>query len=167
MDNFAAIYEREFAMVWHICLAYMKNTHDAEDALSETFLRLMKYCEKKPGAFDDISLEAKEKKIRSWLAVTAGNVCKDQLKGWWRKREQLSENEDNKYIHDKRIEDDVLRAVMELPDKYKLAVYMHYYMGYTSGEIAKLIHKPASTVRNYLSRARDMLKLELTDGSLS
>lgn len=35
---------------------------------------------------------------------------------------------------------------MELPDKCKTAVYMHYYEGYTSGEIAEAMGKSRASV---------------------
>ena len=53
MEDTRAIYEREFNTVWHICLAYMRNNAEAEDALQETFLRYMKYIAKKKDAFED------------------------------------------------------------------------------------------------------------------
>lgn len=46
MDDFRDVYEKYFNNIWHICLAYMKNTSEAEDALQETFLRYIKYCKK-------------------------------------------------------------------------------------------------------------------------
>ena len=162
MDNFREVYDREFSYVWHICFAYMKNSSEAEDALQETFLRYMKYCKKKNKAFASENEEIMIKKIRSWLIVTAGNVCKDQLKSWWRKREPIDDYE-HIQVSDAYEPDYVLEAVMELPDKYKIPVYMYYYMGYNSAEIAKELHMSASSVRTILSRARQRLKDKLTD----
>lgn len=157
LEDFREIYEREFNTVWHICLAYMKNTADAEDALSETFLRFMRYCNKKNGAFADVDSEVRERKIRAWLLVTAGNVCKDMLKHWWRKREPIEDYE-HMHVTGPYEPDYILEAVMNLPDKYKIPVYMYYYLGYDSAEIGDVLHTPKSTIRTYLSKARKMLK---------
>ena len=56
---------------------------------------------------------------------------------------------------------DVLNAVLGLPEKYKTAVYLYYYEGYSSVEIARMLQKPQSTVRTYLGKARELLKSEL------
>ena len=167
MEDTRAIYEREFNTVWHICLAYMRNNAEAEDALQETFLRYMKYIGKKKDAFEDADPEASVKRIRSWLIVTAGNVCKDQLKNWWRKRESL-EDYDHVQTSAGYEHDEMLEMIMNLPDKYKIPVYMYYYLGYDSSEIAKVLHVPKSTVRSRLIRARGRLKeeLEKEDGAI-
>lgn len=52
----------------------------------------------------------------------------------------------------------MLKSVMQLPDKYRIAVYMHYYEGYSTPEIAHIIGKSDTTVRSYLHRARNKLK---------
>ena len=57
--------------------------------------------------------------------------------------------------------DEMMELVLNLPAKYKLAVYLYYYEGYDSGEIARMIKKPPSTVRTYLQKARKLLKEQL------
>lgn len=50
---------------------------------------------------------------------------------------------------------------MALPVKYKEVVWLHYYEGYQTDEIAAMLHRPPSTVRNQLRDARAKLKLTL------
>lgn len=152
-DEFAKIYDRHFNMIWHICLAYMKNSSDAEDALQETFLRFLKNRKE----FSGTSHTSKEDQEKAWLIVVAKNVCKNQLKSWWRKNEPYEDYEDVLKQPPYEI-DTTLTAVLDLPDKYKLPVYLYYYQDYDSSQIAEILHKPKSTIRNYLSRARMLLK---------
>lgn len=49
-------------------------------------------------------------------------------------------------------------AVLALPEKYKTCVYLFYYEGYRTAEIAAMTGVPASTVRSHLSEARSLLK---------
>ena len=49
---------------------------------------------------------------------------------------------------------DAFEAVLALPEKYKTCVYLHYYEGYKTAEIATMTDTPASTVRSRFSRAR-------------
>ena len=48
----------------------------------------------------------------------------------------------------------VLEYVMKLPDKYRIIVYLHYYEGYSAGEIAGILHKNVNTIYTHLSRAK-------------
>lgn len=57
----------------------------------------------------------------------------------------------------------VLKAVMSLPDKYRIVVYMHYYEEYSTPDISKIIGKSEVTVRSLLHRARNRLKKVLKE----
>ena len=71
------IYERHRQTVYRVCFAYMKNSEDAADAVQETFIRLIR----KAPAFENTEHE------KAWLIRTASNICKDELKHWWRKHD--------------------------------------------------------------------------------
>ena len=57
--------------------------------------------------------------------------------------------------------DETLEAVLALPAKYKDCVYLHYYEGYKTDEIARMTGRTPSTVRSHLSEARALLKSTL------
>ncbi len=146
------IYDRHIGTVYRVCFAYMKNPADTEDAVEDTFLQFIR----KAPAFES------EENEKAWLIKTASNICKNMLRHWWRKREDIEAH--NELISTDVIETDgVFQAVMELPVKYKTVVYLYYYEGYTSAEIAGMLKKPPSTVRNYLHDARAILKEKLGD----
>jgi len=146
----ADIYERHKSTVYRICFAYMKNSIDTEDAVQDTFVNMIKAAP----PFADPQHE------KAWLIRTASNVCKNALKHWWRKRENLEEHE-NLSQPDVFVIDETLQAVMKLPDKYKTPVYLYYYEGYDSTEIAQILKKPQSTIRYYLLQARKLLRKQL------
>lgn len=50
---------------------------------------------------------------------------------------------------------------MALPVKYKEVVWLHYYEGFQTDEIAAMLDRPPSTMRNQLRDARAKLKLTL------
>ena len=148
----AELYERHIETVWRVCYAYMKNGADTEDAVQETFFRLIR----SGPAFES------EEHEKAWLIRTAGNICKNVLKHWWRRRESL---EDHSELAGPQREEtgDVLDAVLSLPDRYKTAVYLYYFEGRSGAEIAELLHKPPSTIRNHLREARVLLRERLGD----
>ena len=51
-----------------------------------------------------------------------------------------------------------LEAVAALPGKYREAVYLHYYEGYSAPEIGRLLGKNPNTAYTLLTRARKLLK---------
>ncbi|MCL2088400.1 MAG: RNA polymerase sigma factor [Oscillospiraceae bacterium] len=152
-SEIAEIYQRHVKTVYRVCYTYMKNTADTEDATSETFVRMIKTSPVfKSGEHE-----------KAWLIRTAINVCKDYLKRSCRKDEGLENHSETLSCESVFETDGVITAVLELPDKYKSVVYMYYYEGYTSVQISAMLKKPQSTIRNYLSEARNILRERLGD----
>lgn len=136
-------------MILRIAYTYMKNMADAEDTVQDVFLRIM---DKKP----EFSNETHEK---SWIIRTTINICKNKLNVFWNKNKCSLDDVAQTYSFDEYDTDNhVLKAVMSLPDKYRIAVHMYYYEGYSTPEIAKFTGKTESTVRSILKRARTQLK---------
>ena len=146
----AELYERHKQMVYRVCFAYMKNIADTEDAVQSTFFQLIKAGP----AFESAEHE------KAWLIRTASNLCKNVLRNWWHKRDSLEDYE-NLQGGGAIETDDVFGAVMGLPDRYKTVVYLYYYEGYDSAQIARILEKPQSTIRNHLHEARGVLREKL------
>ncbi len=145
--QFRIIYDRNVDTVYRVCYSFMKNAADAEDMAQETFLRLLS-TEK---VFEN------ERHERAWLIVTASNLCKDSLKKWWRRTENIDDHLEVA-SKDRTGERDVMEAILALPKEYKASVYLYYYEGYSTAEIAVHLGCPEATVRSRLSRARKQLK---------
>jgi len=148
--DIADIYNRHKDMAYRICFAYMKNSADTEDIIQEAFVRLIKA---------GVVFESTEHE-KAWLIRTATNLCKNNLRHWWRKRENI-EDHDNLQTRNEFEVDDTFKEVMSLPDKYKTVVYLYYYEGYDSVEISEILNKPQSTIRYYLSSARKILRKKI------
>lgn len=148
---FEAFYERNYKLVYRLCFTYMKNAAEAEDCTEDVFVKVLS------GGYS-FSDETHEKK---WLTVTAINLCKDRLKHWWRR--QVTPIDDAPELSDDSavLYDETLDIVMKLPEKYKDVIYLHYYMDYKTDEIAAMLKKPPSTVRNHLKEARELLRRQI------
>ena len=143
------IYNRQVDTVYRVCFSFMKTRTDTEDMVQETFLRLM-------SSGTEFQSEKHEK---AWLIVTASNLCKDALRRAWRKHTSI---DDLPEIPQEGPEwNPVLEAILALPVDQKTAVYMYYYEGYSSAEIAKAMRCRQGTIRSRLSRARQALKKDL------
>jgi RNA polymerase sigma factor (sigma-70 family) len=145
------IYLRHVQTVYRVCYLYVKNPHDTEDMVQNTFIRLMRD--------DSVTFESNEHE-KAWLIRTAVNLCKDFFKS--RKRISLNYDSLQESAHyDQYRFNEALEKVLELPPKYKTAIYMYYYEGYTSSEIAKILGMKESTVRSRLHHGRKRLKMEM------
>lgn len=141
--------------VRRICMVHLKNYADTEDIFQTVFLKYVL----RSGAFEN------EEHERAWIIRVTVNACRDLLKSFFRSRtvplDQLVEKPGD--IPEEHSE--ILEAVLALPEKYKDAVYLHYYEGYTAEEIGKILGKKTNTVYTLLTRARGILKKELEGGA--
>ncbi|MDR0916080.1 MAG: RNA polymerase sigma factor [Oscillospiraceae bacterium] len=145
------IFDRRADTVYRVCYAFLRNRTDAEDAVQDTFVRLMRYAPE----FREPEHE------KAWLIRVASNVCKNMLKHPTRRQDSL---DDHEHLQAPTHEPDAtLACVLNLPERLKTCVYLHYYEGYSSVEIARLFGMPESTVRNRLRDARQILKTQLGD----
>ena len=144
------IYRRNFKLVYQICLVMLKNVPDAEDAAQTVFRRVMERTE----PFRDPEHE------KAWLIVTARNECRDQLKHWWRRCRE-DESALDTLTWEQPEDGLVWEQVAALPDKHRLVLYLHYYQGYSTDEVARMLGENPSTVRSRLVQARKKLKLRL------
>ena len=150
--TFEEVYERQFDMVYRVCFSYMKNKADTEDAVSLVFEKLLK----NGLAFKDAEHE------KAWLLRTAINQCKDFLKSWRRSLENIDDYE-NLQATDALPDNELLKTVLELPERYKDVIYLYYYEGYSTAEVAEILNKPQSTIRSHMREARILLKGVLED----
>lgn len=143
-----ADYDAYGAAVYRLAMVYLGRKADAEDVTQETFVRLLY----RAPAFPD------EGRKKRWLLQVTANLCRDQLRGFWRKR--VTELEDT--LPAAPAEDrEVLEAVASLPELYRLPVHLHYYEGYSVAEVAGMLRLGQSAVKMRLKRGRELLKLEL------
>lgn len=149
-EELSQIYQRHAKTVYRVCFMYMKNSYDTEDMVQNTFLRLMK----------DRTRFENEEHEKAWLIRTATNLCKDHFRHWWNKRVGIEEAAE-RAVEDSITVDETLERVLNLPDKYKTVIYMYYYEGYSTVEIAEILGKKVSTVRSLLHEGRKLLRIEM------
>ena len=145
------IFRRHAQTVYRVCYSFMGSAADAEDAMQATFMKLIDH----PRTFES------EQHEKAWLIVCASNLCKDLLKSAGYKRVTAMPEHEPADPRTQNPIDTTLDAVLRLPDRYKIVVYLYYYEGYKTDEIARMLGEKPSTVRNRLSDARKMLRKSL------
>ena len=140
--------------VYRLALCRLGGRADAEDVYQEVFLRLLR----------DTTDFRDDEHLKAWLLRVTINRCRDLAKSNWNRhtvafdpvRDDIAE-----LVRDPR-DADVWDAVGQLPDNLRSSVHLHYVEGYTTDEIARMLHSQPATVRTWLSRARARVKDLLT-----
>lgn len=137
-------------MLLRVAYSQLNNRMEAEDTVQEV---LLKYMEKAP-------VFQSEEHEKAWLLRVTINHCKNHLaSAWFRKRADLDEGIpalDNAEL-------EVVSAVAALPAKYRAVVHLYYFEGYSTKEIAEILHSRPNTVSSRLSRARALLAKALKE----
>lgn len=136
-------------LILRLSYTYLKSTHDAEDICQNVFLKLLTGEVK----FDSSAHE------KAWIIRTTANACKDELRAFRRRSADLDTVAETPAPD--APDGSVLAAVMALPQKYREAIYLHYYEGYTVREIAVMLSRSEAAVTSQLSRGREKLRGEL------
>ena len=156
---FETLVKRHGPMVLGVCRLVLRRNQDAEDAFQATFLVLAR----KAGTVQHREL------LGSWLREVAFRTA-------IRARERRARSTPRLEIQD--VEDShsgpehsasrnelglLVRAELNgLPDKYRSLVQHTYMEGKTNVQVARLLRCPVGTVKGRLSRARDLLRVRLS-----
>lgn len=133
-------------MLYRICLCSLRNPADAEDAVQEV---LLKYITRAPD-FDS------EEHRKAWLITVAVNQCRSMLR---KSSRSIPTDPEELHIPSHTQEDSrVFDALMQVPEKFRMVLVLHYVEGYKVSEIARIIGKSVSAVKMRLSKGRALLE---------
>ena len=152
-QEFSSLAQTYLDMVYRVALSCVGRPADADDVTQNTMLRL---CRAK------VSFESQEH-ARRWLIRVAVNESRRLLTAPWRSRTVSLEVLEATLPAQPVLEREVLQAVLSLPKKYRLPLYLYYYEGYSVGEIGAILGRNPSTIQTHLARGRERLKAMLTE----
>jgi RNA polymerase sigma-70 factor (ECF subfamily) len=160
--EFEAFVERQSHFVFRVAYAILRNRHDAEDAVQETFLKLYRNHGWK-GITDE----------RAFLARTAWRVAVDRLPKSDRspKQARIEVEPDHELPSIAPSPEQhaiaacqhgtIHRMIDSLPEELRQPLVLSAIDELNSREIAAILGLPEGTVRTRLMRARQILKLKL------
>jgi len=156
-------YQRQ---VYNLAYRMLGNAEDAGDLVQETFLR----------AYGALASFRQDASFLTWLYKIASNLCIDQLRSRKAKgalsldveleegREPAADNRitgpEESAVRD-AVQEVVHRAIMNLPERYRVVVVMRHLQDMSVDEIARALNLPTGTVKTHLFRAREMLRERL------
>lgn len=146
-EQFTCLAQRYIDTVFRVAYNYIKSASDADDVTQNVFFKLLNEKRK----FES------EEHVRNWLIRVTVNECRNLMRSKWWKHESF-EDYAQSLTFENPAHSELFCAVMALPKKYRMPIYLHYYEGYSTKEIAKLLHIPKNTVCTNLKRGRELLK---------
>jgi RNA polymerase sigma factor (sigma-70 family) len=160
---FEVLVWRHGPMVLNLCRRMLRHEYDAEDAFQATFLMLVR----KAGSI------AKREAVGSWLYKVAYRVA--LLGNARRAKRAARESAGVETVAAKPAPDPAERElqlalseeVNRLPDKYRVPLVLCCFEGKTNQEVAKQLRCAEATVRTRLARARERLRMRLTERGLA
>ncbi len=133
--------------LYRAALAILGDRQEAEDAVQDAFLR---FLEKAPRTLDNPG---------AWLLRVLVNGCKSRLRLAWRRVGPLPETLPAPGPEER----EEMEELWSLPPEDRAVLHLHYYEGYSTDEIARMLGQRPGTVRSRLSRARGKLRKLLED----
>ncbi len=165
MDALRIIYDATNSELYGYALSIVKNTHDAQDVLQETYLKLRASAH----------LYKPHGKPMAWLCTITKNLCLMKLRENGRAvsidafEQPADTMEDFSFSDAVSTEDKlVLEAAMSiLTDEERQIVMLHAVTGLKHREICGLVDLPLATVLSKYNRSLKKLKKYLEEGSHS
>ncbi|RDI36885.1 RNA polymerase sigma-70 factor (ECF subfamily) [Falsibacillus pallidus] len=141
-----------------LAYSYVGSKEIAEDLTQEIFVK----CYQRMDQYQQKS------SLKSWLWRIAINHCKDYLRSWHHKNIVVSEEQAKQSSSgEKDIEDQIVQsfedeqlvnAVLQLPDTYREVIYLYYFEELTIKEISHVTGVNQNTIKTRLKRAKELLK---------
>lgn len=159
MQAFMLLIRQHERLVLHMVGRLVKSDEDREELCQDVFLKV----HQKLGEFTFQS------KLSTWIATIAWRQAINHLR---KKKMYFSDIPDEeaftkRFIDDinpetlteeRDMDDFVLKLIDELPPQYKVVLTLYHVDGMSYPEIGEVTKMPEGTVKNYLFRARNLLK---------
>ncbi len=149
-QRFLEIYEQYHALIERTAMRFLKNQQDAEDAVQNTFVQIIRHFGK--------VFEIDCKNLPYWIISIAKNESLMIL----RNKHRLAQLEDWERIS-KEAESvteykELVQLFSKLPETYRAALEMRFLLGCSGKEIAQKLGISESAVNTRISRGRALLK---------
>ncbi len=137
-----------------VALVACHNIQDAEDVTQTVFMKLLSH---KEDFIDDLH-------IKKWLIKVTINESRSLWRSFWKKDVILIIPEKMVSGNLQRTGGELLKeAFFNLNPRYRKAIHLYYYEGYSVKEIAELLGKTETSVFKLLQRARDNIRDYMND----
>ncbi|MCD7821511.1 MAG: RNA polymerase sigma factor [Clostridiales bacterium] len=149
--DYEEVVRQNLDTVYRAALVCCKNPADAEDVVQATFEKLLR----------SNTVFVNDDHLRRWLVRVAVNEGRNLWKSFWRRNGSSLEELGMEPSAPEVRHPALLEEVLALPVQYRTVLHLYYYEGYSTREIAHLLHLSEANVRTRLKRGRDRLRRQL------
>ena len=149
------IYQEYRRLMYYIACQILHNQQDSEDVMQEVFLKLAQIPDKIEDPYS--------KKTKSLVCIITENKAIDLYR---RKRartilpfeDEVLSVPETVFTEQMEIADELTRAILLLPPRYREVLMLRYAHGYENAEIAPLLSLSRENVKKIIQRARKKLE---------
>jgi len=158
---FEEIYKRCYGHIAFVCSKLCENKEDVEEVLQDTFMAIFKKADKLRGdtflalvrkiAIDECYDKRRKNKSEYFVysdeMVETADLDEDFLP--------------ERYLQNKESQAELVQIINNLPPKQREMIYLYYYVGISTIEIARLNNCTTVNVRTILHKARNAIKRKI------
>ena len=148
--RFTKIYEQNYARMEQVAISLLKNQQDAEDAVQNAFVQIIRHFEK--------TSEIPCEKLPFWIIA----VVKNEARMIMRKRKRIVSLEECDGMEEPDATQatymDLVHFITRLPETYRAVLEMKVLFGYSDKEIAKKLGISQTAVSSRATRGRALLR---------
>lgn len=159
LQAFRLLIKQHERLVAHMIGRLVKSEEDKEELCQDVFLRV----------YDKLKEFSFNAKLSTWIATIAyryaiNHIRKNKMEYADIPDEErftkqfVSEESPELLVEEQDMDNFVLSLVDKLPPQYRLILTLYHLEGMTYPEICEVTDMPEGTVKNYLFRARNLLK---------
>jgi len=162
-EAFEEIYKHSHGQIAFLCSKLCYNKEDIEEVVQDTFMAAFKKVDELRGD----TLLALLRKIAARgcyhknKKITVDNFVFSGLDDIPESMETKEDFLPEEYLHNKERQAEILRIINDLPTKQREMIYMYYYAGINTEEIAKLNDCASVNIRQTLYVARNTIKSKI------
>ena len=157
------LYDLYASKMFMVCMRYADNREDAEDILQDSFIKI----------FDNIKNFRNEGSLEGWAKRIAANTA---IRHYHKKNsmypitsiENIEEQENDEEslisaLSAHNSMEELLQLIQNLAPRYRMVFNLYAIDGHSHNEIAKMLNISEGTSKSQLSRAREILKNQISE----
>lgn len=153
-----SLYQQYSKAMYNICVRMVRDEMEAEDILQHSFVDVFRNLKSFKG----------QSTIGAWIKRIVVNNCLNFLK----KRKLMTTEIDDQHMqitedteeHEYPVSvKEIHKAMMDLPEGYRVVLSLYLFEGYDHAEIGEILNISESTSKSQYSRAKRKLKELLTE----
>jgi RNA polymerase sigma-70 factor (ECF subfamily) len=151
---FGALVDRYQRPVRGVCLAVLRDRHQASDAAQDAFVI----------AYRSLATLRDHRNFGGWITTIARNCA---IRAARNRRPVVTLSDTLSIEADRPSDPALLEAVAALPEQERVVVMLRYFEKHDVSEVAAILARPLGTITKQLSRAHERLRRALASEDVS